>query len=85
MDPRHEQSAVELAQAILKAVRGLRYGSLEVVVHDSKIVRIEKRERIRLDLEQDVNDPPSVPTASAEANPLLKGLTATGKPDAGKQ
>jgi hypothetical protein len=41
-------------------------------VHESKIVRIEKRERIRLDLEQDEKNPRSVPTAAAEANPFLK-------------
>jgi hypothetical protein len=78
MESKREQSTVaDLTQAILKAVRGLRYGSLEIVVHDSKIVRIEKRERIRLDLEE--------PTATPEANPHLEGLTATGKPEAGKQ
>jgi hypothetical protein len=77
MSHHQEQSAEDLAQAILKAVRGLRYGSLEIVVHDSKIVRIEKRERIRLDLEQ--------PTATAEANPLIEGLTMTGKPEVGKK
>jgi hypothetical protein len=72
MSQHPEQSTEDLAQAILKAVRGLRYGSLEIVVHDSKIVRIEKRERIRLDLEQDEKNPRSVPTAAAEANPFLK-------------
>jgi hypothetical protein len=72
MSPHRKQSAEDLTQAILKAVRGLRYGSLEIVVHESKIVRIEKRERIRLDLEQDERVPRSVPTASAEANPFLK-------------
>jgi hypothetical protein len=78
MEPNRDPAAVtDLAQAILKAVRGLRYGSLEIVVHDSKIVRIEKRERIRLDLEQ--------PTATPEANPYIEGLTVTGKPEAGKQ
>jgi hypothetical protein len=43
----------ELAATILKAIRGIRYGSLEIIIHDSKIVRIEKHEKIRLD--SDVN------------------------------
>lgn len=34
---------------VLEALRGLRYGSLEVVVHDGRAVQIEKRERVRLE------------------------------------
>ncbi len=30
------------------ALRDLRYGSIQLVIHDSKIVRIERIERIRL-------------------------------------
>ena len=30
------------------ALRNLRYGSIQLVVHDGKIVRIERIERIRL-------------------------------------
>ncbi len=32
---------------VLRLLRSLRYGSLEVVVHDGRIVQIEKRERLR--------------------------------------
>jgi len=39
----------ELMQTILRAIRNLRYGTLEIVVHDSKVVRMERRERIRID------------------------------------
>ena len=39
----------EIEQEILRAVRGLRYGSVEIIVHDSKVVQIERREKIRLD------------------------------------
>ena len=34
---------------VLEALRGLRYGSLEVVVHDGRAVQIEKREKVRLE------------------------------------
>jgi len=34
---------------ILQAVRSLDYGSVEVVVHDSRVVQIERREKVRLD------------------------------------
>jgi hypothetical protein len=35
-------------RAVLQAVRGLRYGSVEVVVHDGHVVQIERREKVRL-------------------------------------
>jgi hypothetical protein len=43
----------ELLQALLRAIRNLRFGTLEIVVHDSKVVRIERRERIRLDVDSE--------------------------------
>ena len=33
---------------ILAALRGLRYGSIVVTIHDSKVVQIEKNEKVRL-------------------------------------
>jgi hypothetical protein len=61
-----EHTLEEITAAILRAVRGLQYGTLEIVVHDYRIVRIERRERIRLDVEPDNSE--VLPTASAEAN-----------------
>jgi hypothetical protein len=53
-----------LLKAILKAIRNLRFGTLEIVVHDSKVVRIERHERIRLDYKsenpQETSEAPSV-------------------------
>ncbi|HTK40479.1 MAG TPA: YezD family protein [Gemmatimonadales bacterium] len=37
-----------LASALVAALRGLRFGSIEVVVHDSRVVQLERRERVRL-------------------------------------
>jgi hypothetical protein len=34
-------------ERLLEAVRALRYGSVEVVVHDGRVVQIETRERVR--------------------------------------
>lgn len=36
------------SEAILAAIASLRYGSVEVTVHDGRVVMIDKRERIRL-------------------------------------
>lgn len=37
-----------IAEAIVVAISSLRYGSVEVTVHDGRVVMIDKRERIRL-------------------------------------
>ena len=34
---------------VLAALRGLRFGSVEVVIHDGRIVQIERREKVRLE------------------------------------
>ncbi len=39
----------DIEQEILRAVRSLRYGSVEIIIHDSKVVQIERKEKIRLD------------------------------------
>jgi hypothetical protein len=36
-------------EAILKAVRNIRFGSVEITVHDSKVVQIECKEKIRFE------------------------------------
>lgn len=50
-----------LADRILTAVRSVRYGAIELVIHDGRVVQIEKREKIRLS--------PSDRTAGAEPWP----------------
>ena len=47
IDARSEDER-ELIEAILRAIAGLRYGSVEIVVHDAKVVQIERREKLRL-------------------------------------
>ncbi len=34
-------------RAVRRAVRGLRYGSVEVQVHDGRVVQVETREKVR--------------------------------------
>jgi hypothetical protein len=36
-------------EAILKAVRNIRFGSVEITVHDSNVVQIECKEKIRFE------------------------------------
>ena len=34
---------------ILRAIKGIRYGSVEVTIHDSKVIQIERKEKVRFD------------------------------------
>lgn len=38
----------EIKQEILRAVASIAYGSVEVVIHDGKVVQIECREKFRV-------------------------------------
>ena len=38
-----------LTQQILRALQEIRYGSVEIIIHDSQVVQIERREKIRID------------------------------------
>jgi hypothetical protein len=38
-----------IEQTILQALKDLRFGSVEIIVHDSKVVQIERREKVRID------------------------------------
>ena len=63
-----ETTRVRLASDTLRtleqALRGLAYGSVQLIVHDSQIVRIERLERIRL-------------TTPTEADPVTDGRPTT--------
>jgi hypothetical protein len=47
-------SSAELV--LLDAVRDLRFGTIEVVIHDGRVVRIEKLEKIRLEVDPSAGD-----------------------------
>ena len=42
--------SAELVRRILRAVEGIHYGAVEIVIHDSRIVQIERKEKLRFDL-----------------------------------
>ena len=54
------QIASDILRKLEQALQGLAYGSIQLVVHDSQIVRVERLERIRL-------------TGSLEAEPFTNG------------
>lgn len=41
----------ELLSKIAEAIQGIRFGSVQIVIHDSRVVQIEKSEKIRFDID----------------------------------
>lgn len=51
-NPPKEQDAADQSNwldLVAQQVKSLRYGVVEIVVHDSRVIQIEKTERLRLD------------------------------------
>jgi hypothetical protein len=44
-------------ELVIQQVGSLRYGVVEIVVHDSRVIQIEKTERLRLDKTSDDHRP----------------------------
>ena len=44
-----ERVDTDWERAVVEAIRALRYGSVEIVVHDGRVVQIETREKVRFD------------------------------------
>jgi len=42
-----------LLERIAQAIAGLRFGSVEIVIQDGKVVQIERKEKFRLDARKD--------------------------------
>jgi hypothetical protein len=47
-----QQRNQDIAHKILLAIKDLRFGSVEVVIHDSNVVQIERKEKIRFSTHQ---------------------------------
>ena len=51
-DPQSEQDSGnenEILRRIASAISGVRFGSVEVVIQDSRVVQIERKEKFRFD------------------------------------
>ena len=54
-DRRPEKNALrnlrsEVEQYIIEAVQSIRYGAVEIVIHDGNVVQIERREKLRVEI-----------------------------------
>lgn len=39
----------DVFEQIILAINGIRFGSVEIVIHDGKVVQIERKEKLRFD------------------------------------
>ena len=47
--PASRRGGGDAAVAVLEAIRAIRYGSVEITIHDGRIVGLERREKVRFD------------------------------------
>jgi hypothetical protein len=40
-----------LTRELVEALRSIRYGAIELVIHDGRVVQLERREKVRFDTE----------------------------------
>ncbi len=52
----------DLAQELVSAINSLRFGSVEITVHEGRVTQIEKREKLRF------TDSKSTPIKTSEKN-----------------
>ena len=48
----------KILEQIKEAVENIRFGSIEIVIHDSKIVQIERKEKLRFSGEKETTPKP---------------------------
>jgi hypothetical protein len=65
-----------LLHELILALRSIRYGAIELVIHDGRVVQLEKREKVRLQTE--VTPPAST---IVESGATLGSPSPDGRPD----
>ena len=48
----------KILNQIKEAVENIRFGSIEIVIHDSKIVQIERKEKLRFSTDKEITPKP---------------------------
>ena len=43
------QLNTEIVHQIATVLQGIRFGSIEIIIHDGKVVQIERKEKLRFD------------------------------------
>ncbi len=47
--PRREPGTSEIATQISDILQDIRFGSVEIIIHEGKVVQIERKEKLRFD------------------------------------
>lgn len=64
-------------RALVEALRGLRFGAVEAVVHDGRVVRIERREKVRIEDDPTAGGPIADETPNPRERPELRSSPAS--------
>lgn len=56
MNIQNEHKNEDIAKDIVKAAKDIKFGYIQVTIHNSKIVQIDKTEKIRLDQGQSARE-----------------------------
>ena len=43
----HDETLEKAMGEILRSIKNLRFGSIEITIHDSRVVQIERKEKVR--------------------------------------
>ena len=49
----HDPNQIE--QHVLETIRGIKYGAVEILIHDSRVVQVERTEKTRFDTSKPTN------------------------------
>jgi hypothetical protein len=69
-----------LLQELALALRSIRYGTIELVIHDGRVVQLEKREKVRLQSDITQTSDTVVPPGAAKRSPVPEGRPDHRKP-----
>lgn len=53
----------DVVQQILRATQEIRFGSVEITIHEGRITQIERREKLRFGVEQQRSKPTAIAAA----------------------
>jgi hypothetical protein len=69
-----------LLHELILALSSIRYGAIELVIHDGRVVQLEKREKVRL--ETDVTPPGGCQVRPRRDHGVSRARRPTGPPEA---
>jgi hypothetical protein len=75
--PKNDGSAASWLNVVQTQVESLRFGVVQIVVHDSRVVQIERTEKVRLDKAESRPEPVA---HSSQARPVARPAVESASP-----